>query len=166
MIDALTALPSAVRSRLFALFPMTYPDDPVYRNEVRRALESAQVEYRIVDAKMSLEDICRVRVVSDCAVNIQITDSLSASIQEHIFAGSSMIVGKWLPYSVFEKIGVSFQKVATTEEISAALERTMEESASARFRSPYADRIYDYSSWRSNIGKWLELYGEPRSHGT
>jgi hypothetical protein len=166
MIDALAALPAAVKSRLFALFPMTYPDDPVYRNEVRKALESARVEYRIVDAKMSMEDICRVRVASDFAVNIQITDSLSASIQEHMFAGSSMIVGKWLPYGVFEKIGVPLQKVATAEEISAALEKAAEESISARFRPPYADRIYDYSSWSSNIGKWLELYSEPTSHGT
>jgi hypothetical protein len=164
MIDALAALSPAVKCRLFALFPMTYPDDPVYRNEVKKSLESARVEYRIVDVKMSIEDICRIRVASDYAVNIQTTDSLSASIQEHMFAGSSMIVGNWLPYDVFEKIGVPLQKVATAEEISAALEKSTVEVTSVRSRPPYASRIYDYSSWSSNIGKWLELYSEPTSH--
>jgi hypothetical protein len=160
MIRSLAALPPSVKSRFFALIPMTYPDDWVYREEVRKSLELAAVEYRILDRVTSIQDMCRVRIASDYAVNIQTTDSLSASIQEHMFVGSSMIVGKWLPYSVFQKMGVPLHRVESAEEITAALEKAAGELPLGRCRPAYADKIYDYSSWSSNADRWLDLYGE------
>jgi hypothetical protein len=166
MADAFVTLPPDVKSRLFALFPMRYHDDPTYRDEVRKSLESTQVEYRILDGEISFEDNCRIRVASDYVVNIQTTDMLSHSLQEHMFAGASMIVGKWLPYGVFEEMGIPLQKVGSVEEISAALEKAVLEGVRGRSRPAYADRLYDYSSWSSNIGKWLELYDSKDGKGS
>ena len=123
MIEAFAQLSPAAKSRLFALLPMTYPDNQAYREEVRKSLEATNVEYRILDERMSLEEICRVWIASDYAVNMQTTDSLAGSVQEQIFAGLSMIVGKWLPYRIFEKWGVQLHKVESPGEISAALEK-------------------------------------------
>jgi hypothetical protein len=160
MIEALAALSPAAKCRLFVLIPMTYPDNQAYRVEVGKLLEATNVEYRILDEKMSIEDMGRIRIASDYAINMQTTDSLSASLQEHMFAGSSMIVGKWLPYSVFEKMGVQLCKVESAEEISAALEKAALVGKVGRTKPDYAHRIYDYSSWSSNAGRWLKLYGE------
>ena len=157
MIDALARMKPAMKARVFALFPMTYATKPEYRREIAALLDSSNVQYRILDNQLSLENVCRLRIASDYALNVQTTDSLSASIQEHMFAGSRMVVGKWLPYSVFEKIGVPLRKVATAEEICAALESTLD-TAAERSRPTYADRIYELASWSSNIGKWLEVY--------
>jgi hypothetical protein len=160
MIEALTALSSGAKSRLFILMPMTYPDNQAYREEVRKSLVSADVEYRIMDKIVSPEDMGRVRIVSDYAVNIQTTDSLSGSIQEHMFAGSSMIVGKWLPYSVFETMGVPLQRIESPEEITSIMEKAVLARPARRTEPEYADKIYDYSSWSSNADRWLELYGD------
>lgn len=161
MIKAFAPLSPAAKSRLFALIPMTYPDNQAYREEVRKSIEATNIEYRILDEKMSIEDIARVRIASDYAVNMQTTDSLSASVQEHIFAGSSMIVGKWLPYRIFEKWGVQLHKVESSEEISAALQKAaLEGGEIGRRNRDYADRIYNYSSWSSSAERWLALYSE------
>jgi hypothetical protein len=160
MIEALTALSSGAKSRLFILMPMTYPDNQAYREEVRKSLVSADVEYRIMDKIVSPEDMGRVRIVSDYAVNIQTTDSLSGSIQEHMFAGSSMIVGKWLPYAVFETMGVPLQRIESPEEITSIMEKAVLARPARRTEPEYADKIYDYSSWSSNADRWLELYGD------
>ena len=160
MIEALAALSPAAKCRLFVLIPMTYPDNQAYRVEVGKLLEATNVEYRILDKKMSIEDIARIRIASDYAINMQTTDSLSASLQEHMFTGSSMIVGKWLPYGVFEKMGIELCKVESAEEISAALEKAALAGKVGRTKPDYAHRIYDYSSWSSNAGRWLDLYRE------
>jgi hypothetical protein len=160
MIEALIALSPGAKSRLFILMPMTYPDNQAYREEVRKSLVSADVEYRILDKVVSIEDMGRVRIVSDYAVNIQTTDSLSGSIQEHMFAGSLMIVGKWLPYRVFETMGVPLQRIESQEEITSILEKAALARPARRTRPEYADKIYDYSSWSSNADRWLELYGD------
>jgi hypothetical protein len=160
MIEALTALSSVAKSRLFILMPMTYPDNQSYREEVRKSLVSADVEYRILDKIVSIEDMGRVRIVSDYAVNIQTTDSLSGSIQEHMFAGSLMIVGKWLPYGVFETMGVPLQRIESHGEITSIMEKAALARPARRTEPEYADKIYDYSSWSSNADRWLELYGD------
>ncbi len=160
MIEAFAQLSPAAKSRLFALLPMTYPDNQAYREEVRKSLEATNVEYRILDERMSLEEICRVWIASDYAVNMQTTDSLAGSVQEQIFAGLSMIVGKWLPYRIFEKWGVQLHKVESPGEISAALEKAALGGEIGRRNRDYADRIYNYSSWNSIAEKWIALYSE------
>jgi hypothetical protein len=83
-----------------------------------------------------------------------------------MFAGSSMIVGNWLPYGDFEEMGIPLQKVGSVEEISAALEKAALGGIRGRPRPPYADRLYDYSSWSSNIGKWLEVFDSKDGKGS
>jgi hypothetical protein len=164
--DAFAKLPPDVKSRLFALFPMRYNNDLTYLEEVKKSLESTRVEYRILEGEISFEDNCRIRVASDYVVNIQTTDMLSHSLQEHMFAGSSMIVGNWLPYGDFEEMGIPLQKVGSVEEISAALEKAALGGIRGRPRPPYADRLYDYSSWSSNIGKWFEVFDSKDGKGS
>jgi hypothetical protein len=164
MVDALAMISPIVKSRIFVIVPMTYPNDPIYRQEVKSFLGSAKIEYRIEDTKLSVEDNCRVRIASDYAVNVQTTDSLSASLQEHMFAGSSMIVGRWLPYDVLEKMGVRLHKVENAKEIAATLEREIRASQGHRIRPEYSDKLYDYSSWTSNGPRWLALYGGNESN--
>jgi hypothetical protein len=157
MIEALAALSADAKSRLFALFPMTYPADPTYQGEVRALLAAAHIEYRVFPERMSIEDVCRVRIVSDYAVNVQTTDTLSASLREHMFAGSCMIVGTWLPYGIFEEMGVGLQRVESVAEISAVLEKAASEPKVGGERPTYANKLYAHSSWSHNIGKWLEV---------
>jgi glycosyl transferase family 4 len=163
MIEALARLSTTTKSRFFLLIPMTYPDHHAYREEVKAAAEGTGVEYRVLEEKMSAEDIARLRIVSDHVVNVQTTDSLSASIQEHLYAGSSMIVGKWLPYAVLERMGIHLHRVEDAEAIAGVLENAARAGKARRGRPEYADKIYDYSSWSSNAPRWLELYGHYQS---
>jgi len=158
IIEALTALSAAGKSKIFVLFPMTYPGDPEYIENVQKLLESTQIEHRIITDEMAHEDVCRMRIATDCVVNIQMTDSLSASIQEHMLAGCSMIIGDWLPYRDFEQMGIPFQKVSGVEEITMALEKAIMAGVKKRLKPPYENTLYEYSSWTANRGKWLELY--------
>jgi hypothetical protein len=158
MVEALSELSPGTKSQLFVLVPMTYPEDSSYRHEISGLLNSSQLEYRIMDRKLSLEDNCRLRLATDYAVNVQITDSLSASIQEHMFAGSSMIVAKWLPYSIFERMGIVLNKVNTSKDIAATIERLVVAGERGTTNSESLKRLYDYSSWSTNGERWLALY--------
>lgn len=157
MINAIAALPSALKARLFVFVPMTYPDDKPYQDEIEVMLASVGVEFCVLRGIRDLAEICRVRLVSDYAINVQTTDSLSGSIQEQMLAGTRMIIGDWLPYKVFEEMGVPVQKVCDAASITAALIATNLERKSAQ--APfYAEKIRQYSSWKSNIESWIALY--------
>jgi hypothetical protein len=158
MINALAGLSSSAKSQLFVLIPMTYPDNPVYRTTIRRAIQATEIEYRILEERMNVDDVARLRIVSDYVVNMQTTDSLSASIQEHVFAGSCIIVGKWLPYDVLEQMGAKLHRIEDAVAIRAILEKATLSRAVRHVKLKCAERIYDYSSWSSNAPRWLALY--------
>jgi Glycosyl transferase 4-like len=162
MIDALSRLSDSIKSRFFVLLPMTYPDNPEYRAEIKNAIQATGIEFRILEERMSPDDVARLRIVSDYAVNMQTTDSLSASIQEHLFAGSSVIVANWLPYGVLEQMGIQLQRVDDAAGICAILENAPLSCGTRGVTPKYAERIYDYSSWSSNAPRWLGLYGGDR----
>jgi hypothetical protein len=44
-------------------------------------------------------------------------------------------------------------------DIAASLETAASSRAPERSRPAYSAKIYNYSSWRSNVGEWLALYG-------
>jgi len=160
MIQAVARVSVAAKSRLFVLIPMTYPDNKAYRDEIRKLIKATEIECRILDEKLTIQDVARLRIVSDYVVNVQTTDSLSASIQEHLFAGSSVIVGKWLPYGFLERMGISLRKIENVDEITDALEKAALVADVRRVMPVYADEIYNYSSWSSNARRWLQLYRE------
>lgn len=157
MVDAIAALPVNCKDRVFVVVPMTYPDDVPYQDEIKAKLQSAGVEFCLLRGKRDLVDICRVRLVSDYAINVQTTDSLSGSIQEHMLAGTHMIIGEWLPYKVFEQMGVPIQKVRDAASITAALMATRLERKNEQ-EPLFAEKIRQYSSWQSNIESWIALY--------
>jgi hypothetical protein len=157
MIAALGALAPQTKARMFALVPMTYPDDPAYQAEVESLLEKSGVEFAVVRNRLDMHDNCRIRIVSDYVVNMQTTDSLSGSLQEHIFAGSRLLVGSWLPYDMVERMGVPLQKVKDARDIASALE-TSGLNPLGPDRPSYAEKIYQYSNWSTAIGRWIDLY--------
>jgi hypothetical protein len=160
MIQAIAALPPDLKARLQFIFQATYPDDAAYKDEMAAALDAVGVNYRMFRDILDLEDICRLRIVSDVALNIQTTDSLSGSIQEHLYAGSALIVGRWLPYEMFEQMGASVQRVETAAEITAALTVAQKKSDPSVTRPAYVRQIYDYACWSGDsvLQKWFDAY--------
>ena len=160
MIQAIAALPPDAQARLQFVFQITYPDDAAYKDEVVAALDAVGVNHRIFRDIMDLEDICRLRIVSDVALNIQTTDSLSGSIQEHLYAGSALIVGRWLPYEMFEQMGASVRRVETAADITAALAVVQRKPDPSVTRPAYVRQIYDYCCWSgaSVLRKWFDAY--------
>jgi hypothetical protein len=160
MIEAIANLPENMKNSIFVIFQMAYPENPKYKEEIRKQLGAADtVDYLMIDQMQAFEDVCRLRIASDIAINIQLTDSLSASIQEHIYAGSYLIVGSWLPYKEFESMGVPLHKVNNGMEITKEVEKYfMMQGKNDNITPAYHNAIYKFSSWSTNIRFWKELY--------
>lgn len=158
MLESLSRLPPEQKAGVFALIPLTNPKAPDYVAQVRAMAERAGVEFGIVEGMLSLEDICRLRIASDICVNMQTTDSLSASLQEHLFAGSQLLVGAWLPYGLFESMDIPLRRAADARELTAQLSEVLAAPGARDLTPPHAQRIYAYSAWSSTIGQWMDLY--------
>lgn len=158
IIEAIGKQSKDVKEKIHIVIPFTYGGDNAYKSELEEALDKAEVTYRILDKRLSDEQMVELRRISNIAVNIQITDSFSASVQEHFMAGSIQIIGEWLPYDVFYDQGL--YAVKTTEDLlDKNICNVISNYELYHNRCiPNSEKIYEFSSWKNIKKKWIEMY--------
>ena len=159
IIDALGALPSDLRARLFVVVPMTMGGTPEYKAGVRAMLEGKGLEHRVFADLLTDEDIARFRLATDIMIQVQPTDQLAGAMQEHLFAGSVVITGSWLPYGVLREAGVRFWTVNDRSELTTAVKACIQELSTRQTISlGNAAPIGALSSWSHTAPQWSALY--------
>ena len=109
IIKAISSLSKEVRDKLFIIIPMTYGiPDSNYLNDIKSDIDKLDIPYRIFTNRLNDDELAELRIRSNIVVNIQITDALSSSLIEHIYAGSILIAGDWLPYSILTDAGIQY----------------------------------------------------------
>ncbi len=156
MLKDLSRLPARAKEKIHLILQLSYGGDADYVGEVKVAAAEAGLDFTAIEKIMTLEDVCRLRIASDIAVNIQSTDSFSASIQEHCYCGSRMIVGKWLPYALLEDMGYRFDKVRGDGDIAPALERIIDGRVARPENLEQCKKsLHELSSWSVLAPEWV-----------
>ena len=96
-----------------------------------------------------------LRLLSDIFIQVQTTDALSGSTQEHLYAGSFTIVGDWLPYKILKESGVVFNSVRSISEINGFIKSFNPECTD--FKETNISAIGMLSSWKYTIKDWVML---------
>ena len=162
IISSIQKLPKATKDKLFLFFPMSYgaPDNN-YINYVEEELTESGIPFRIFKDRLSENELAQLRLQTDIVVNIQITDALASSLIEHIYAGSLLIVGEWLPYSIFTDYGIRYIKTSI-EDLSTNLSMAIKYLEDFKGVSEENNRLgaRNIASWssRSTILKTIFLY--------
>ncbi len=159
IIEALQMLPDALKAKTLFLFPMTYSGTEVYKNEVKRTLEKSGLNWAVLEDFLQGSKNAYVRLLPDMMLNLQVSDQLSGSMQEHLYGENVIIAGDWLPYDIFKERGAVFETIASFEELSATLEQVIK--ALPKYKAYGKNNrkvITGLSSWNQTIGAWLRLY--------
>jgi len=158
ILEAIADLDASLKRKIYLLLPMTYGTTANYLGEVKEQIKKLGVPYTIFTKWMNDNDIARLKLITDVAINIQVTDAFSASVQEHIFAGNVFVVGDWLPYDYLEENDIYHIKTNLddlTEMLSSCLR-------DLNFHKQMAlnnkEKIYSISSWENSIGDWVSTY--------
>lgn len=160
MIEALSKLPESIRQRIYVLVPFTYGWKPEYKDSVINCLNKSKLPYTLLDQRLSDNQITELRRISNIVINIQVTDSFSASLQEHMMAGSVMVVGDWLPYQVFDNAGLFMIKTSLSE-LEKNINEAVEKYDFYKEKSIVnKQRAYNLSSWEGVSDKWVNIYKE------
>jgi hypothetical protein len=127
---------------------------------VEKKAESSGISYRVISRPWSITDICKLRIVSDIAITIQKTDSFSAAVQEHIFSGSIMICGEWLPYQKLSQSGI-FYLTTSLDSLKDTIAEAIDNFPTLKNKCLTNKRkMSEISSWNSVIKDWLCIYNE------
>ena len=160
MLDAIDALPQELKQKIFLFLPMTYFLKDDYYTQVHKKLEDMGIPYQIQRERLTLEQNLTMRMKTDIVVNIQKTDGLAASLQEHLYCGNVLIAGEWLPYSIFTDNGVFYLKTSL-DQLSNNIKDVLEHFSDYKQKCiNNRDHLYKITSWKAVLPKWKEMYDE------
>lgn len=153
-------LPAHAKNEICFLLPMTYQkDDTIYLHEINKIANEIDVETIILSEFMNDDEIAEVCLATDVFINAQITDAMSSSMIEQIYAGSIVVNGSWLKYSFLEENDihcVQFDSFEDLPEVIGNIIKNKEKSSQADNYSVLRKKI----SWEASRSKWETIYNE------
>jgi hypothetical protein len=154
-IEIIASLSRYQFDQVLFIFPMTYGGDSEYKSKVINCLKQSRLNFVIKDKYMSNHEVAALRLVCDVFIQLQITDGLSGSMQEHLYAKNIVITGEWLPYSTLSRLGVSLVKIKSVDCVGETLLSELHHpSISQQAREKNHLEIYNLSGWENVIDAW------------
>ena len=107
-LKVLKSIEPTLKEKLFLIFPLTYgvKKESQYYVKLKKEIKKLEIDYVCFESRLSDEELVDTRLISDITVNLQTTDALSSSIKEAMAADNILLVGKWLPYQIYEELGI------------------------------------------------------------
>lgn len=159
IIEQLSHLDASYQAKIFLLFPMTYSGTKEYIHQIDDLAKKTGISYKIISGFLTQEDIVKIRIATDIVLNAQISDSFSASLQEHLLCGNVLIAGDWLPYQILDDIGVRYYPVSKSEFGNKLLEVLQQLNQVRGEVGENAAKIYANGNWEVRIDEWInQLY--------
>ena len=142
------------------VFPLTYGGNDAYFQEIENKLKETGLPYTLLTHFLSSEELATLRKCSDVVINIQDTDALAGSLQDHLYCGNVCIFGDWLNYQIYVDNNVYYVKTSR-EGLSERIVSVINNFESyAQKCSANHEIIKELLSWDSVIHKWSCLYGK------
>jgi len=158
ILSQLGLVKNLLPENVFLILPMTYGEKEVVI-KVENVLKQLKFNYLIIKQFLSNENVAKLRLISNVFINVPISDQLSGSMQEYIYANNVILTGDWLPYNIFYENGISLIKVSSLEEIGEKTVEIIRNYGEYKNRNLESkEKILELCSWESNAIKWNELY--------
>ncbi len=161
IIKSIENIKDKLPANILFIFPFTYGLNREYFLKVKDLLDKSNLNYRVLTDFLSDYEVAQLRKASDIMINLQISDQLSASMQESLYTGNIVITGDWLPYKILEEKGIFMLKVSSVGEVGEKLlysvnnSRNLKESCKGN-----SQIIWNISSWDKKINDWIHMYSE------
>lgn len=144
------------KSNYFLVIQNSYANlNKVYTNKIKFVLESSGFEYKIISNFLSMDELAKLRVITDVFINAQTTDAFCNSIKEYMYSKTQIINASWLHYPEIDTLKLNINEFSDFSEIPALLDKPLSEEKLEWNR----EIIGKNSSWDTCREKWAEIYG-------
>lgn len=160
MIEAISVLSETEKRSIHVVFPMTYGANKDYMDGIRSKMEELSVSYTIFDEFLEAKEIASIRKTADIVINVQNTDAMAGSLQDHLYCGNVCIFGEWLNYSPYTNNGIYYIKTRMEDIAGHLKDALLHYSEYQSLCIGNHDKIKSLFSWEATIAKQVSVYGE------
>lgn len=159
IIESIGSIGKDLPQNSILLFPFTYggcPDN--YKEELVQLLEKYNLKYRFIEKYLTNEKNSMLRYASDLFIHFQTTDANSATIHEHILAGTIVFNGEWLRYPTTESFGgTPYISFADESDLATKILKVIKGELRIEITEACKDFIAS-SSWKSRGKQWYDFF--------
>lgn len=160
MIEALSALNEGEKKDIHVVLPMTYGATKEYISDVRSQIERLSVSYTILDTFLETKEVAAIRKTADIVINVQNTDAIAGSLQDHLYCDNVCIFGEWLNYSPYTNNGIYYIKTSMAGIADHLKDVLHNYEKYQGLTSGNHEKIKSLFSWEATIKKQVAVYGE------
>lgn len=163
IIDSISRLPDEIKDKCHLLlqYSYNYTDKKTYYESILDKLHSASFSWGIIDSFLNDEQSARLRNSVDIFIHAQITDALSASMLEYLYAGTIVLNGSWLKYHELESRKIAYLQFDTFHQLSDLLKTVLENlDYYKETAQPNQASLYALNSWAAVQDRWVGLYNQ------
>jgi hypothetical protein len=118
------------KNRIHLIINLNYAITPsekaIYEKELIEALNSLEFSFVILDKFFVNDELAISRLASDIFIHAPISDALSGTMLELLYASNIVITGSWLPYKTYRKANLIYYEIYDFMELSEKLEFIIE----------------------------------------
>ncbi|HBX52992.1 MAG: hypothetical protein A2275_12075 [Bacteroidetes bacterium RIFOXYA12_FULL_35_11] len=163
-LNLLKDLNDEIKQKLFLIIPMALGRTDDYVQKLKLHIKSLSIDYLCIENKLTNEELAETKILSDITVNCQTTDALASSIKEAMTASNVLLVGDWLPYQVYEKLGVFFER-SNKNDFLIRFFNILENLDLYKKKCQHNKEIITrFASWKSVLPKFIDTYKQ-MNHG-
>lgn len=158
ILDSIEKIIGKLNKEIYVILPLTYGGNKDYFGQITDKLNSLSYNVKVFTGFLSNYDVAVIRKATDYFINLQITDQLSGSMLEHIYAGNVIITGSWLPYNILNELGVEIVKIDEVGQIGEKVYELIQSEEHFKNEPKNSKKIYQFSYWGNCIKEWNNLY--------
>jgi hypothetical protein len=158
IISCLSELDIEIKEKMYIVCHCSYGIDEHYINEIEVGIENSGIEGKVITKYISGNEMAKFRYCADIMLNLQQTDSFSASMQESMGAGAIVIKGDWLVYPEIERRNAFIFSIKNISELPTLLVDIIINFRDYREMSrKNLDLLYDMLSWEPKKELWKKI---------
>jgi len=160
ILKALNSLPAKVINTITCILPLSYQRDTIYLEELNSYIAAIN-HFSIIKIETFIpnEEVAKLRLITDIQIQMPISDALSGSITEVLYAGNIVLAGDWLPYAIFERKGVYYTKIKNYEDLATVLPKTIKNVSKLKVNYKWnADNIKKHFFPQQTSKTWVKIY--------
>ena len=149
------------KEKIYIVIPWTYGKEEAGYKEKIEELLKGRYDYQFISGRLSDHEVACLRKVTDVLVQVQTTDSFSATMLETLYEKKTVITGSWLPYDELIRKGITMAFVNDPEETGRMIAAHLEKPLIAEKQlDDNRVTVRGIASWDSNLKDWIGLYDE------
>jgi hypothetical protein len=97
-------------------------DKQDYIVQLKKSLQESGFSFTINEVFFSKEELATSRLATSVFIHMPVSDALSGTMTEMLYANNCVITASWLPYKTFKKMGLLYHEVDDFNELSKKLD--------------------------------------------